>query len=66
MADVFVAAIILSNFAVKANKSTHADLFLGFYYFLGYCLLSMVTTTLLQNKVQGGAFLWNIFRWRQG
>ena len=53
MADVFVAAIILSNFAVKANKSTQADLFLGFYYFLGYCLLSMLTTTLLENKVQG-------------
>ncbi len=53
MADVFVAAILLSNFAVRANKSTQADLFLGFYYFLGYCLLSLVTTTLLQNKVQG-------------
>jgi paraquat-inducible protein A len=54
MADVFVAAILLSNFAVRANKSTQADLFLGFYYFLGYCLLSLVTTTLLQNKVQSG------------
>jgi paraquat-inducible protein A len=53
MADVFVAAILLSNFAVKSNPSMRANLFLGFYYFLGYCLLSMVTTTLLQNKVQG-------------
>ena len=52
MADVFVAAVLLSSFAVKANKSTHAELFLGFYFFLGYCLLSMVTTTLLQNKVE--------------
>jgi paraquat-inducible protein A len=53
MADVFVAAVLLSSFAVKANKSTHAELFLGFYFFLGYCLLSLVTTTLLQNKVAG-------------
>ncbi len=52
MADVFVASILLSNFAVKSNQNTHADLFLGFYFFLSYCLLSMVTTTLLQNKYQ--------------
>ena len=52
MADVFVAAILLSNFAVRANKSTHAELFLGFYYFLSYCLLSMATTTWLQYKVR--------------
>ncbi len=52
MADVFVAAILLSNFAVRANKSTQADLFLGFYFFMSYCLLSMVTTTLLQKKFQ--------------
>jgi uncharacterized paraquat-inducible protein A len=55
MADVFVAAILLSNFAVRANKSTQADLFVGFYYFSGYCLLSMVATTLLHEKVQGAA-----------
>ena len=53
MADVFVASILLANFAVKSNENTHADLFLGFYFFLSYCLLSMVTTTLLQNKFQG-------------
>ena len=52
MADVFVAALLLSNFAIRANDSMQANLFLGFYYFLSYCLLSMVTTTLLQNEVQ--------------
>jgi paraquat-inducible protein A len=55
MADVFVAAIPLADFAVKSNKSTQAELFLGFYYFLAYCLLSLVTTALLQDKVEGGA-----------
>jgi paraquat-inducible protein A len=55
MADVFVAAILLSNFAVRANKSTQADLFVGFYYFSGYCLLSMVATTLLHGKVRDAA-----------
>jgi paraquat-inducible protein A len=70
MADVFVAAILLSNFAVRANKSTQADLFLGFYYFLSYCLLSMVTTTLLQNKVEsdgeqpGFKILSFLFHWK--
>ncbi len=54
MADVFVAAILLSNFAIKANRHLQADLFLGFYFFLGYCMLSMVATTLLQNKVESG------------
>ncbi len=52
MADVLVAAILLSNFAVKSNENTQANLFLGFYYFLSYCLLSLVTTTLLQNKIE--------------
>jgi paraquat-inducible protein A len=52
MADVFVAAIILSNFAIKSNPSLQGHLFLGFYFFLTYCLLSMVITTMLENKVQ--------------
>ncbi len=52
MADVFVAAILLSNFAIRANKSTQANLFFGFYYFLSYCLLSMITTTMLENEVR--------------
>jgi len=52
MADVFVAAIILSNFAIKSNPSVQGHLFLGFYFFLTYCLLSMVITTMLENKVQ--------------
>jgi uncharacterized paraquat-inducible protein A len=47
MADVFVAAILLANFAIRSDPSTQAKLFLGFYYFLGYCLLSMVITSLL-------------------
>jgi len=52
MADVFVAAILLADFAVKSNENTQANLFLGFYYFLSYCLLSMVTTTLLERKIE--------------
>lgn len=53
MADVFVVAILLSNFAIRANRSTQGHLFLGFYCFLGYCLLSLVTTTWLQHQVEG-------------
>jgi hypothetical protein len=47
-----VAAILLSNFAVHANPSTRAHLYLGLYFFLSYCLLSMLTTTLLEHEVQ--------------
>jgi paraquat-inducible protein A len=52
MADVFVAAILLSNFAARANHSTQAYLYPGFYYFMGYCLLSLLTTMLLERKFE--------------
>ncbi len=51
MADVFVAALLLVSFAIKADQTTQAYLFRGFYYFLAYCLLSMVSTTLLEYQV---------------
>jgi hypothetical protein len=47
MADVFVAGILLSLFALKAQEATKSIPCLGLYYFIGYCLLSMATTELL-------------------
>lgn len=53
MTDVFVAAIILANFAIRADPSTpRTDLIIGFYYFLGYCILSMLVTTVLHLQLQ--------------
>ncbi len=56
MADVFVMALIITFLAIKgsANTSTllqtNIQLENGFYYFLGYCLLSILASQLLVNK----------------
>jgi hypothetical protein len=47
MADVFVAAVLLAYFALNSQEATKAIPCPGLYYFVGYCLLSMVTTLLL-------------------
>ncbi len=49
MADVFVAAVLLAYFALNSQEATKAIPCPGLYYFVGYCLLSMVTTLLLAN-----------------
>ena len=50
MADVFVAGILLSLFALKAQEATKSVPCLGLYYFTGYCLLSMTTAELLVHS----------------
>jgi len=50
MADVFVAGVLLSLFALKAQEATKSIPCLGLYYFIGYCLLSMTTTELLLHS----------------
>jgi len=50
MADVFVAGIILSLYALKAQEATKSIPCLGLYYFIGYCMLSMTTTELLVHS----------------
>ena len=50
MADVFVAGVILSLYALKAQEATKSIPCLGLYYFIGYCLLSMTTTELLLHS----------------
>ncbi len=53
MADVFVIAIMVAYLAAVANKdmeelvSLEANFAAGFYYFLGYCLLSILASQLL-------------------
>jgi hypothetical protein len=45
MADVFVVAVFLACFAISASdQSTAAKPLWGFYYFVGYCLTSMVVS----------------------
>jgi paraquat-inducible protein A len=50
MADVFVAGVFLSLFALKAQEATKSIPCLGLYYFIEYCLLSMTTTELLVHS----------------
>ena len=63
MADVFVAGILLSLFALKAQEATKSVPCLGLYYFIGYCLLSMTTTELLTHS---GAVAGNDEKYRRG
>ena len=50
MADVFVAGVLLSLYALKAQEATKSIPCLGLYYFIGYCLLSMTATELLTHS----------------
>jgi paraquat-inducible protein A len=50
MADVFVAGVLLSLYALKAQEATKSIPCLGLYYFIGYCLLSMSATELLSRS----------------
>ena len=53
MADVFVIAIMVAYLAAVASNdmeelfSLEAEFSTGFYYFLGYCLLSILASQLL-------------------
>jgi paraquat-inducible protein A len=49
MADVFVAAVLLACFTLRAGDGTQVLPCRGLYYFAGYCLLSMVTTSMLSK-----------------
>ena len=54
MADVFVVAIIVAYLAANATQQTEelftltAEFGVGFYYFLGYCLLSILSMQLMK------------------
>ncbi len=50
MADVFVVALLLSYFITDDNDFTHAEIQSGFWFFLGYVLLSMSGALLLDNN----------------
>ncbi len=53
MADVFAASIILAYLAFGADKFTDAWLLSGFYFFCGYCLVSLVAARLATGAGEG-------------
>ena len=50
MADVMVAGVLLSIYALKFQQATKSIPCLGIYYFIGYCLFSLTTTELLVHS----------------
>ncbi len=48
MADVFVVGIFLAYLATKSNNDINAWLHEGFYFFLTYCLISILSTQILK------------------
>lgn len=50
MADVFVAALLLTYFISEKGGLTHAEVQIGFYFFMGYVLLSLVASEILVHE----------------
>jgi len=48
MADVFVVGIFLAFLATQSNDGFHAEIHAGFYYFLAYCLISLVAIQVMK------------------
>ncbi len=48
MADVFVVGILLAYLASGGHQGMSATLHEGFYYFLGYCLVSILSTQMMK------------------
>jgi phosphoglycerol transferase MdoB-like AlkP superfamily enzyme len=58
MADVFAVAMLISFLAIKSTEGTSAlvenqiSLEIGFYYFIGFCLLSILASQLMVAGVK--------------
>ncbi len=48
MADVFVVGVFLAYLATRSNESVDAQIHEGFYYFLAYCLISLLAIQVMQ------------------
>ena len=48
MADVFVVGVFLAYLATKSEDSIEANLQEGFYYFLAYCLISILASQVMK------------------
>lgn len=48
MADVFVVGVFLAFLATQSNDGFHAEIHQGFYYFLAYCLISLVSIQVMK------------------
>ena len=51
MADVFVVSVFMAFLATQSNDFIEAVIHPGFYYFLAYCVISIIATQLLHLPV---------------
>ena len=53
MADVFVVGVFIAFLATKSNSTITSELHNGFYYFTGYCLISLAAVQIMKiNTVE--------------
>lgn len=50
MADVFVVGVFIAFLSLQSNKNVSAELHEGFFWFLGYCLLSILAAQMIRVK----------------
>jgi len=55
MADVFVVSIFMAFLATKSNDYIEAILHSGFYYFLSYCVLSILASLFISTPLTNSA-----------
>ena len=48
MADVFVVGVFLAFLATKSNDNIEAQIHQGFYFFLAYCLISLMAIQVMK------------------
>ena len=51
MADVFVVGVFIAYLSTKSNEAISAELYEGFYYFTGYCLISLAAIQAMKISV---------------
>ena len=50
MADVFVVGVLLAYMATRSDNGIEAQLHIGFYYFLSYCIISIIAFQVMDVK----------------
>lgn len=50
MADVFVVGVLIAYLGTKSDSNIHAQLHNGFYFFLAYCLISILSSQIIENN----------------
>ena len=57
MADVFVVGILIAYLGTQSNANVDATLHVGFYYFLAYCIISLIAIQVMKIEEQpSGSF----------